>query len=142
MTIQEILDQFLETQKNSQLCIAYATKIDTSKDEVSFLIKELIINSSFMNMVVAWEKFLERSVIAYTLSQKSLNGNSPKCFISPKNEEHANDLIRGTTQYFDWSKSEVVQSLTENIFENGSPYKSVLSGINSILLQIKNCAII
>lgn len=137
MSIQKILDEFLEIKDNSQLCIAYAAGIDSSKDKISLLTKELIINNAFINVVTAWERFLEQSAFAYSMSEKSLNGNTPVCYISPRDEDHANDLIKGVTQYFDWSNKEAIINMAERIFENGSPYKTVISGINSYLVNIK-----
>ena len=135
--MQKILDEFINTIDNSQLCIKYAVGIDSSKDKTSLLIKELIINSAFINVVTAWENFLERSAIAYALSTKSIKGHLPVCYVQPKDEEHANDLIKDSAIYFDWSNKEQIVSMAERILEKGEPYKSVISGINSHLVNIK-----
>lgn len=135
--MQKILDEFINTIDNSQLCIRYAVGIDSSKDKTSLLIKELIINSAFINVVTAWENFLERSAIAYALSTESIKGHLPVCFIQPKDEEHASDLIKGSVNYFDWLSREQIVNMAERIFKNGEPYKSVISGINSHLVNIK-----
>jgi len=135
--MQKILDEFLEIKDNSQLCIRYACSIDSSKDRTSLLIKELIINNAFMNVVTAWEKFLEKSTIAYSLSTASITGHSPVCYIRPKDEEHANELIKGAVQYLEWSSKEQIIKMAERVFENGEPYKTVIFGINSHLVNIK-----
>lgn len=135
--MQKILDEFIQTKNNSQLCIKYAVGIDTSKDKASRLAKELIINNAFMNVVTGWEKFLEQSAIAYSLGTVSIKGHLPICYISPNDEEHANELIKGAVQYFDWSNKEQIIKMAERIFENGEPYKSVIAGINSHLISIK-----
>jgi len=135
--MQTILDEFLEIKNNSQLCIGYAIKIDSSKDKTSLLAKELIVNNAFMNVVTAWEKFLEQSAIAYSLSTASIQGNCPKCYISPIDEEHADELIKGAVQYLDWSNKEQVLRMAERVFQDGEPFKTVISGINSTLQNIK-----
>lgn len=137
MTIQEIYDEFLEAERKARLSIVEASKIDSSKSEASALAKELIINSAFINLITSWEKFLENSVIAYCLNEISLQGNIPPHYISPTNEEHANNIIKGEPLYFDWSKSDNIKNMAQRIFENGEPYISVLSGINTILIEIK-----
>ncbi|MDY4591927.1 MAG: hypothetical protein SO434_00795 [Eubacteriales bacterium] len=135
--MQKILDEFLEITSNSQLCIGYAISIDASKDKAFLLAKELIINNAFMNVVTAWERFLERSAIAYSLSTPSVQGNCPKCYIGPIDEEHADELIKGAAQYLDWSNKEQVVNMAERVFQDGEPYKTIISGINSTLQNIK-----
>lgn len=137
MTIQKIYDEFLETERKSRLSIIEASKLDSSKSEAVALSKELIINSAFVNLITGWEKFLENSVIAYCLNERSLQGNIPPHYINPTDEEHANNIIKGESVYFDWSKSDNIKNMAQRIFENGEPYISVLSGINTILIEIK-----
>ena len=52
--------------------------------------------------------FLENSTIAYALGEHSIKGHLPIRYILPKDEEHANQLIKGTSSYPDWSKMEIV----------------------------------
>lgn len=137
MSIQEILDEFIEIKNDAQLSIKYAVNINISRDKISNSIKEMIINNAFMRVITAWEQFLEKSVFAYSLLEISLKGNSPKCYIMPIDEAHANEIIKGVSQYFDWSNKECIINMAERIFENGEPYKSVINRINSILLNIK-----
>ena len=137
MKISDIYSEFRTSVNNYKQCIIFAAKIDVANNDSNVLVKELIINNAFINVVNAWEKFLEKSVVAYSMGEKSLNGNCPTCYILPKDDEHALQLIKGEVQYFDWSTRDKIVQMSERVFENGEPYKTTLNSINSILLQIK-----
>lgn len=46
-------------------------------------------------------------------------------------------MIKGAVQYLDWSSKEQIIKMAERVFENGEPYKTVIFGINSHLVNIK-----
>lgn len=137
MTIPEILVN-LETQCNSSLSsiaivndIQYLATCDLKN------IRDLVIKQSFVNVFTEWEHFLENSAIAYALGQPSSLGHSVTRYIFPTDEDHANQLIKGSSTYPDWSNLELVVKLTESFFERGEPYKSALHGFSSKYKNMK-----
>lgn len=129
----DLLNGFSNIYSNSIRCI----KEVCTNTNYSLNIKNCVITYSFLYVYTEWESFLEQSFISYTLGNRSINGNTPICYISPQNEEHADKLIKGAATYPDWSTCSKVIMLSENIFENGEPFKSALSKIASQLDKIK-----
>ncbi|MCI6706001.1 MAG: hypothetical protein MR568_03290 [Eisenbergiella massiliensis] len=100
-------------------------------------IRDMVVKQSFVSVFTEWEHFLENSTIAYALGETSVKGYSLTRYILPRDEEHANQIIKGTSAYPDWSKMEVVVKLTESLFEAGEPFKEALQGFSSKYKEMK-----
>ena len=100
-------------------------------------IRDMVVKQSFVSVFTEWEHFLENSTIAYALVETSVKGYSLTRYILPRDEEHANQIIKGTSAYPDWSKMEVVVKLTESLFEAGEPFKEALQGFSSKYKEMK-----
>lgn len=137
MTISEIL-----TSMERQCDLSISSIISVNKpqylatDEMKN-IRDMVIKQSFVSAFTEWEHFLENSTIAYALGEPSKKGHILTRYILPKDEEHANQLIKGTSVYPDWSKMETVIKLSEAFFEDGKPYKEALQGFSSKYKEIK-----
>ncbi len=137
MTINEIFNCFCEECTKARESINEVRKSDYLTDDVLRNVREMTIKQAFLNVFTEWEHFLENSTIAYTMGEENLCGFAPIKYISPLNEDHANDLIRGNSAYPDWSDLKSVKAVASRLFENGEPYKSALDGFSSKFSEMK-----
>lgn len=137
MTISEILASM---ERQCDLSISSIVSVNKPQylatDEMKN-IRDMVIKQSFVSVFTEWEHFLENSTIAYALGEPSIKGHSLIRYILPIDEDHANQLIKGTATYPDWSKMEIVIKLTESFFKDGKPYKEVLQGFSSKYKEMK-----
>lgn len=137
MTISDIFEQL---KKQCDLSLHIIEKVNNTTylaDDDSKAIRDIVVIQAFISVFTEWEHFLEKSTIAYSLGEKDLRGNSLIKYIEPQNEEHANQLIKGTSTYPDWSKIDVVIDLEKALFKDGAPYKAALQGFSSKYKEIK-----
>lgn len=132
-----ILEDLIDSSAKNTDCIRFI-KMDTFRSDPNYInVKDLVIKQAFMDTYTTWERFLESSFIFYALGVHSLSGKSPHCYITPRDYEHTYNLIKGPAQFPNWTKNDEVMKLAENLFENGEPYKSILSPRHSSLLEMK-----
>lgn len=128
----------LEEQCNSSIkCIKFVDRPEFLKDDITRNVREMVVNQAFVRVFTEWEYFLENSTIVYTLGESTLKGRKPVCYISPRDEEHAHQIIKGTSKYPDWSNMDVVIELEETLFEDGFLYKKALQGFSSKYKDMK-----
>lgn len=137
MTILEIFTTIDNQCDLSISSIDFVNKSEYLATEELKNVRDMVVKQAFLSVFTEWEHFLEHSTIAYVLGAPSINGHSPRCFISPKDEEHANKLIKGTSLYPDWSNMDAIINLEESLFEDGAPYKKTLQGFSSKYKEMK-----
>lgn len=137
MQIVDIHSVFSDSCHECSSCIYAVCKPEYSLDPQKLMIRGFVITYAFLKFYTGWEHFLEQSFIAYSLGEKSQNGNKPTRFIFPTDEDHAERIIRGFAMYPDWTKTEDVLTLACNLFENGEPFNSELRNIASSLKEAK-----
>jgi len=99
-----------------------------------------IYELSFLKMFLAWEFFLEKSFILYMLGKETDNGYKPNRYVSPKDENHAYELIKGGRSFPDWLSVDFIKEKSGLFFENGNPFKDILcndQNINQDLRMMK-----
>lgn len=137
MTISEILIKMEKQCDLSIWSIVSVNKPQYLETDETKNIRDIVVKQSFVSVFTEWEHFLENSTIAYALGETSVKGYSLTRYILPRDEEHANQIIKGTSAYPDWSKMEVVVKLTESLFEAGEPFKEALQGFSSKYKEMK-----
>ena len=119
MTIQDIF-QNLDNQCTASLNIIGSVNNAHYLSTVELkTIRDLVVKQAFVSVFTEWEHFLENATIAYALGQQSIAGDTPTKYVSPLDQDHANQLIKGASAYPDWSKMEVVLNLERAFFEGG-----------------------
>lgn len=83
---------------------------------------ESIVEKSFINIFLLWEKFLEHSFILYMCGKADLQGNIYSTYVSPNDEEHAYAFLKGAKKYPDWTNLDEVNILAALFFEQSGPY--------------------
>lgn len=100
-------------------------------------IRDLVVKQAFVSVFTEWEHFLENATIAYSLGEPSIAGYTLPKYVSPLDEDHANQLIKGASTYPDWSKMEVVLNLEKAFFKDGEPFTSAIQGFKSKYNEMK-----
>lgn len=136
-TIPEILERLEKQCTLSEASIASVNKPDYLETDELKNIQDMVVKQSFVSVFTEWEHFLENSTIAYALGFPSVKGHHLTRFVLPKDEEHANQLIKGTSTYPDWSNMEIVIKLADALFEGGKPYVDALNGFSSKYKEMK-----
>lgn len=87
----------------------------------------IVVEKCFMSIFLSWEAFLEKAFKCYLCGKKDLQGNEYCRYVTPKDENHAYDIIKGTKQYPDWTNISEVNVLSHNFFENSGPFSLLIS---------------
>jgi hypothetical protein len=96
-----------------------------------------ITQAAFLKVYIAWEFFLEQSLVDYLRGEPSAAGNVLTCYAAPTNAEHATKILIGTQKYVDYSNPEIVRKLAGLYLLNGNPYESILNSISGRLFDLK-----
>jgi len=93
--------------------------------------------AAFLNMFIAWETFLETSLLDLMVGGTSIGGTTPVRHVVPPNLDLAQKLVKGTMRYFDFANHDNVRTIVNLYFENGYPYEPHISAIVSELNDLK-----
>jgi hypothetical protein len=104
---------------------------------------EQIAELVYLRVYSSWETFLEESFIRFMCGAPCASGSRPKCYVKPRNIEHARELIIGPRlRYADWTDPDVVIERAELVFSGGRPYgtpvRAAVLELND-MRAIRNC---
>lgn len=137
MTIQEIFQTLVDQCDESISIIGKVNNSHYLTTPELKTIRDMVVKQAFLSVFTEWEHFLENATVAYALGEVSIAGHAPTKYVSPLDEEHANQLIRGTSTYPDWSKTEQVIKIEKAFFENGEPFVSAIQRFQSKYEEMK-----
>lgn len=138
MSLQESLDRYRSEAIKVIQYVNLAYEVDSSgdyirtSDEIDF-----IVSSAFLRSFISWEEFLETAFIDYLVGEPSATGDVLVRYANPIDKIHANKLIIGTQKYVDWANSEIIKRLSAIFFQDGEPFSTALSSINTELSDLK-----
>lgn len=140
--IEECYNDFMKIYDDynemlSESTILYQQNVEYEGHVFSKKIYDALVEHCFMQIFLAWEKFLENSFVLYLNGKTDLQGNIYKRYGIPKDNEHAYNMIKGTKKYPDWTNINDVKCLAKIYFENGGPY-SIIENISVEFDDIKN----
>lgn len=136
--MQLILDDFKKRMLVSSSYVqgAHRTKRDgkylRSKAE-----RQALTEYAFLKAFVAWEYFLERSMLRYSLGDLSCNGRVAARRLSPQNEIHAYEIIKGKGSFVEWGQTDTIRGIAKILFVNGEPFETPLTSISRELQETK-----
>lgn len=141
-TIEECYNGFMKIYNDynemlSDSTILYQQNVECDGHFFSKKIYDAIVEHCFIQIFLAWEKFLENSFILYLNAKADLQGNIYVRYGTPKDNEHAYNMIKGTKNYPDWTNINDVKYLAEIYFENGGPF-SIIENMPVEFEDIKN----
>lgn len=138
MSLADTLNEFRAKNVTINNLVSIAYKKDAAGiDLFDEMQKDFIISSTFLQMFILWEAFLESTFCKYLLGELSTNGTVVNKYANAKDSEHALKLIIGTQKYVDWANQEIVRRLASLYLENGEPYNTNLLSISSELADLK-----
>lgn len=98
--------------------------------------KALVYELAFLRCFLAWEVFLEEIFYAYMLHKPAPDGTIYARYVSPRDEQHARDIIRGEKRFATWARGSEVIKRAELFFERGEPFSSGLGAASSDLADM------
>ena len=96
-----------------------------------------ITAAAFLNMFIAWEAFLEDSLIEFMTGSSTTNGTVPTRYVVPPNSGAAQKLVILFRPHFDYANHDYFRILVNSYFANGYPYEPHISGLVSDLIDAK-----
>lgn len=141
-TIEECYNGFMKIYDDyneiiSDSTILYQHNIGYDGHFFSKKIYDAIVEHCFIQIFLAWEKFLENSFILYLNGNADFQGTNYVRYGTPKDNEHAYNMLKGTKNYPDWTNINDVKYLAKIYFENGGPF-SIIENIPVEFDDIKN----
>ena len=125
------------TQEYSALLIS-AHQVKANKAYVRSLNeRSAITDIAFLRFFVAWEAFLEESMILYATGSVSTSGSIIKRLIIPQSQQHAHEIAINGSRFIEWSAVDAVRRLAKLFFDQSAPYDVVLSSIVSVVEDSK-----
>jgi hypothetical protein len=132
------LDAFHANLAQCDSLIANAHRTDTSGHALlPVLDRKQITVAAFLNLFIAWESYLETSLIALLMGSATLSGRFPARYLSPPTAEAARSLIVGVNRYFDYGNHDFFRKMVNMYFQGGYPYEPHLSSIMMDLADIR-----
>lgn len=96
-----------------------------------------IVETCFVEMFNSFENFIEKAFISYLTRKPDLKGNKYKCYVSPKDEKHAYNILKGKNNYPKWTDIKEICLIVDLYFEDCGPFKQLCTN-PSELQEIKN----
>lgn len=85
--------------------------------------QELLVESMFFNGYRSYEGFIREVFILYCMEKKSSKRPNAKSFLKPNNFLHAEQLLRSSMAFLDWTNADTVIERAELFLNNGHPIK-------------------
>jgi hypothetical protein len=99
--------------------------------------RDRITVAAFLNFFIAWESFLESTIIDLMIGGVTMSGSSPTKFVAPVDASSARALIVGINRFFDYGNHENFRKVIRMYFQGGYPYEPHLSSIASDLADLR-----
>jgi hypothetical protein len=132
---------FLEFNASVAQCdslIANAHQVDAAGSPLlPILDQQQITVAAFLNMFIAWESFLESSLMELMTGTPTIGGAAPNRYVRPVDLTAARKLIVWVGRYFDYANHQNLIKAVTMYFERGYPYEPHLSAIYSDLDDLR-----
>lgn len=126
-----------ELKENMEKSLDLIKQIDTNCKSIPHDTIYSIYELSFLKIYLSWEIFISRVFILYMMGKNTNSGYAPRCYVSPKDENHAYQIIKGGRRFADWLNLDFVIEVAEMFFEEGEPFKSTNSDVAEVLQHMK-----
>jgi hypothetical protein len=138
MPLAQILAAFKSGVSQCENLIANAHQVGPGGGPILPLLdRKQITVAAFLNFFIAWETFLESSIVDLMVGGATVSGALPVKFVSPPDADAARMLIIGVGRYFDYGNHENFKKIVRLYFQAGYPYEPHLSSIISDLADIR-----
>lgn len=134
----KILADFKDSVTQCESLIANTHKLDSAGIPLLPVVdQQQVAVAAFLNMFIAWETFLESSLINYMLGSAAIGGSVPVKYVSPVDADAANCLVIGMMRFFDYGNHDNFRKLVSMYFKDGYPFEPHISAIVSDLNDLR-----
>ena len=109
--------------------------INNSKSGLKKQYKLTIVELAYLKIYLAWEQFLEETLLGYMMGGQSAKGYKVSSYVFPKNYSHALDIINQGRDYSIWTPDVVIRKA--NQFFKRHPYVRILNPLIRYLNEMK-----
>jgi hypothetical protein len=93
--------------------------------------------AAFLNMFIAWESYLERTISALLAGESTTNGNYPAKFASPASADEARKMLIGINRFFDFANHQNFAKVSGIYFAGGAPFQPHMNAIQGSLDDLR-----
>lgn len=101
----------------------YNNQIKFNERKLTRAQRDLLVESIFFNAFRNYEEFIREIFILYCLEKKSSKRPNSKSYIKPKNFLHAEQLIKSSMPFLDWTSPDTIIDRADLFLHNGHPVK-------------------
>lgn len=121
------IDSLLRLDKDNQIRF-------TSSNWLSKKQFDMLTEGVYFSAFRAYETFIEEIFLLYALGKPAILGNKPKTYLSPRDYNHAFELIQSSMPYLEWNNPDNVIKRAETYLKDGEPIKLAIAA-NRVILQ-------
>ena len=138
MSLGQILSTFTGEVAQCDNLIAHAHQMGSARKMVFPPVdREQITVAAFLNLYVAWESFLESSLLEFMVGSKTLSGGAPVRNVCPADAKSARAIVKGCREFFDYGNPWFFKTIVNVYFDKGYPFEPPLSQIDSELSDLR-----
>lgn len=138
MALAQVLQDFRGNVTQCEALMANAHKNDAAGAPIfPPLDRQQITVAAFLNFFIAWETFLEESLVEFMTGGATISGKLPTRYVSPVSPGAANEIVVGVMRFFDYGNHENVRKIAKIYFDKGYPYEPHISSIVSELADLR-----
>lgn len=131
-TIQDIHDEFINVfDQYCSMLVDSTILVQANMSHDGHLFSSdmynAIVEKSFMQIYLAWERFLEKAFISYLQNATDLQGGTYASYSTPIDDDHSYKMLKGTKNYPDWTNVDDVNYLSAVYFDASGPFSILLS---------------
>lgn len=92
----------------------------------------------FLKSYTNFEQFIRKIFIKYCCNETTAIGTVVAFYLKPKDEEHAEEIIRSSQQFLDWnSPDKLIERAECYLDNNGFPIKGAITSSKTLLQEYK-----
>lgn len=138
VSLYQTLADFISDVAQCENLIANAHKEDSAGRTIFPLLdRQQVTVAAFLNMFIAWEKFLEDSITNLMAGSPTIGGTAPIKYVSPLTTSAAREMVSGGNNYFDYAAHDKLKKIINLYFQNGYPFEPHIGSIYSDLSDMK-----
>lgn len=138
MSLARILTIFNDSAAQCDKLISNAHRLDPSGAPLlPPMDQRQITVAAFLNLFLAWETFLERSLLYLMAGGHTLSGRHPIRYVQPRDEVAAHRMVVGVRPYFDFGNHGHFRTMVSIYFERGYPFEPHLTAIQGELSDLR-----
>lgn len=143
ITITQALQKFIEEIDNlinfdEENQRNFSSTIEGSAGRIRKRQLHLLTEAIFFSAHRAYEHFVRDIFLLYCMQEKPKSGSDVISYLKAKDTLHAEQLIKSSLPFLDWTSPDIVISRSETYLENGFPVKLPYAAKKQTLIDLKH----